>query len=841
MTVALERLCGRFHHVSMRMIATTPRRAGRDKKINNFSSRKVYHDDTKNNDKVNGLCKNENIDFLEYTVFFNPSAYYMPKKRDPPVQSHENECDIEDTSARFSFNPGLKQLQQQSHTKNTYTVSCSRSLSSVKSNFVDESYDMPDKNKVYKCEHNGKDDEINTYDSKEDPRAFQKLREEYKSLCYSRIKTCSISVQEGFLILQKVAMMKGNLDTRMIAEMFEKLSLVSSEQLVLIKSDTRFAMLCRYAVENIRLFTSLQLINILQAFLDVSFPPTHSMLNVFDTELCKRVWDLCTDEILLVADLWRYLGRPVQQYLDLVYCRVGLHWRELNLPQLVQLVYIIGESRRAPQPLMQNLEIIILKFINELNPEELGSLCLGFFKSKCGLSDQTMHKIADRAQTEIKKMSSYAIVNVMKMLRFSRMDHLGFLRSVGEVVPERASTLAVQGMMHIVLSCASLHYLDERIFESIAAEIPFKAAYCRSKDAAKLLWSFSSLCYQPSNAEVFFSTLTQSMRDKVSEFNKYPEHLLTGLLALAFSGHFPIDLISIALSPDFVKLASEASHMELKKDLFTIDGTVEVEVPEYSGPRLSWNLCSQVQEMLRESVSKDICHKPEILQAESLIQIMLGGPQYVKNHMILPHMRSSDLEIHFDASGSALAFNVTPSTSSCHEIDQRKNNKVLKMFGVHLTENLMSQLVGAKDCKINDSMVAAVEHGLKRVNCDSSENAMAASVEKKKHLQESILTDGLLESLLGSHNSKSALLSPSVQSDASNSGIKKLTVQVTNRNHFCYNSRNLLGFHTMKRRQLIRTGYTVVELPFWEWFPLLKRTRSEKLAYLHSKIYGALE
>lgn len=65
----------------------------------------------------------------------------------------------------------------------------------------------------------------------------------------------------------------------------------------------------------------------------------------------------------------------------------------------------------------------------------------------------------------------------------------------------------------------------------------------------------------------------------------------------------------------------------------------------------------------------------------------------------------------------------------------------------------------------------------------------------------------------------------------------RLALQVSNRNHFCYGSKRLLGLHCLKRRQLRLLGYVVVEIPFWEWFPLLKRTRSEKLSYLHYKVF----
>ncbi len=61
----------------------------------------------------------------------------------------------------------------------------------------------------------------------------------------------------------------------------------------------------------------------------------------------------------------------------------------------------------------------------------------------------------DRAVVEVEDMSDFGIVNVMKLMRFSYLDHLPWLEAMGSEVPRRAPHMEVQGLMHIVLACSA--------------------------------------------------------------------------------------------------------------------------------------------------------------------------------------------------------------------------------------------------------------------------------------------------------------------------------------------------------------------------------------------------
>lgn len=653
------------------------------------------------------------------------------------------------------------------------------------------------------------EEDVETFDSLEDPRVFLQLRPEYQLHSYNRSVTCQpLSVSEGELILHKVTVYQDNLQPQIIVDYICKLSSLPAEQHPVLLSSTSFALLCQLSVKNIHLFDAPDLISILKAFVSLGIPHSHSMLDVFETNFCHKVWEMSLDQLLLVADLWRYLGRRVPRFLKIFFSYLNLHWKDLSLSQLIHLIYIIGESRQAPQDLMQKLESLILKYIDLINLEEVGSVCLGFFKSSSSLSEFVMRKFGDLACADMQHLSSYALVNILKMFRFTHVDHVNFMKQFGQIAPQRIPSLGVQGVMHLTLACSALRFLDERVMNAVAASLPPRVAYCRSKDVAKILWSFGTLNYKPPNAEEFYSSLINEIHRKMLEFNRYPEHLLTCLLGLAFSEYFPVELIDFALSPGFVRLAQERSKFEVTKELCTLDGTVGIECPDYRGNRLSSQLQQEGSEMLWNLARKDMSSKPEFLEALFLLETMLGGPQYVKHHMILPHTRSSDLEVQLDVNMKPLPFN--REAIPIEDVAKLR----LKHVGVNLTDDLMNQLLKGK----------SRGHSQGEIESDSGQQPLKLEEETAKPVGSSLCNkvDGL-----AGLSPPTCLQAPQV----------KLAIQLTNRNQYCYGSRDLLGLHNMKRRQLNQLGYRVVELSHWEWLPLLKRTRLEKLAFLHEKVF----
>ncbi|NWR03356.1 FAKD5 protein, partial [Paradoxornis webbianus] len=727
----------------------------------------------------------------DYRVLYNPAAY---AKGRAGSQQHVDRDSSQDLGDMFA-GPGTAQAPQ------TFPTASSQAFLPIRSALPKAKSSTPLEQTTLATPHKeeAEKEKLEVHNSKEDPRVFQKGRPEYRSLsCDSAEPAHTLPAEEGDSILQSVAGCEGS--PGILTDHFLKLSRLPAERRAALPADPRFGALCHRAVTAIRLFSTPDLIQILKACVPLAVPASHPLLNACEAEFCRRAWDMGLEQLLLVADCWRCLERSVPSYLGILFSYANLHWQDLTLPQFVQLLYIIGEGRRPPADLAQKVESTILKHLDAFTLEELGAVCLGLFKSLSGISDHVMRKIADRVALQMEDMSTYALVNVLKMLRYTRMDHLPLMRELGKVIPARIPATNIQGIMHITLTYSSLHFFDEDVLAAVATSLPSKVSYCRSKDAAKFLWSFGCLDYEPPNEEEFYSSLIKQLHAKLHEFSKFPEHLLTALLGLAFVKRFPEELIDFALREEFVR-KTRGSKYELNKDLFTLGRSVEIECPTYRGSRLPPQLCQEYTEMVSSFAEREIYVRPEIVEATSLLESMLGGPEYVKSHMILPHTRSSDLEVRLATDGRPIPFNFKDPVAG----------KKLKGMGVSLTDDLMSLLLQGRAHHQSPTEVGN-EAGI-----PGQERGDAAGTP--------CLGGGALPA---GATSQAGRWQPREV---------RLALQVSNRNHFCYGSKRLLGLHCLKRRQLRLLGYVVVEIPFWEWFPLLKRTRSEKLSYLHYKVF----
>ncbi|XP_034042735.1 FAST kinase domain-containing protein 5, mitochondrial [Thalassophryne amazonica] len=762
------------------------------------------------------------------TLFLRlPKLRYVPclRKARSVYNKPENEI-VEQDGKRAT----LKHRETSSQGDNRLCSNPSLYLHPVRSSRTFQSHIADDDDESYTPQYqsNSKNTQPVPTDVKMQTRAFTRSRMEYASITLDlNERPPPIGWEQAEMWLQKVPVLKNTMKASDVCLILAELSCCDPDKLLLLKTDQRFITLIRYCFENLRRFTEIQLLDVLQSFVWLQLPSDHFILNVHENEISQRVNCMSLHQLLLAADLWRCIGRRVPQFLKHLYDSVNLYWENMGVSEFVHFLYIMGEGRHCPTDLIAPVEKVLMHHLEKLKPEEVGAICIGLFKSKSSLSMDAVTRLVDKAHSFVEEMSDFAMVNVLKYLRFTYLYHNDWMNAMMQEVPRRAQKMDVKGLMHVVLTCSALHYRNEHILRAVADNMMPLVPLCRSKDAGKLLWSFGTVRFIPPNPN-FYASLTDALRQRKDEFEQYPEHLLTGLLGLAFVSQFPEDLIALALSPAFVSLALNCAKLDLRKDFFTLDGTVALELPHWVGPRLNGELRAEVAEMLWKNAQSTVCQKEETLEAEFGLQELLGGKKFVMKRMILPHTRSIDLEVHLDSTGQPIPVNITGnkvtaspenslSKSSSPQDWERMNT------GVTLSDAFIAQLTNSKKVTGPQTPSLACQSVLlPRVDPDEDAKLFNSELD---------LAHGITHAL----TKQSGLRCDNYRAPV------KLAIQLSSRNHYCYHSQYLLGFHALKRRQLKLAGYRVVVLNYRDWLPLLRKSHAEKLAYLRKKVYGNLK
>ncbi|XP_068185765.1 FAST kinase domain-containing protein 5, mitochondrial [Antennarius striatus] len=750
----------------------------------------------------------------QYRPYYNPSSYYSVCHFTSSCNQAENDEDV----CLSTLTPSL--WQQGNH----YIVSCSRYLSTSSNRLLELPFNKDSEPPL------PSDSLINgnliPQNVKVDSRAFQRCRREYASITLD-LKQLPHPVEWHKVVplLEKVDLFKDKKKPSVISQLFVELSHLQPNMMSLLRFDQRFIRLLQYSVEHLGLFTNHQVLRVLRSLVWLDLPSDHGVFGLYEAELCCRVDHMSLHQLLLAADLCRCIGMQVPQFLQSLYPAIRLYLGKMNVSELVQLLYIMGEGRWCPEDLRGPVEDLLMNHLDKLYPEEVGTVCLGLFKSQTPISDHAVTCIVQKACSYVGDMSDFAIANILKYMRFSHVYHEMWLENMAQEVPRRAPGMGIKGLMHVALACSSLHFKNDQILLAIAERVPFLAQQCRSKDSSKMLWAFGTLGFLPVQNPSFYPSLIEALRQRKVEFQKYPQHLLSGLLGLIFVSQFPEDLIALALNPDFVRVALKSSHLDLRKDYLTLDEAVALELPQWTGPRLSCKLREEVAEKLWIYAKSDVCLKPEVREAESLLQDLLGGEEFVCKRMILPHTRTIDLEVHLDASGQPIPVNPASNTD-IKSLQERPSKVHFRQewngmnVGVTLTDELFARLTTRNATKTFSS---PVQHAhVPTLDPDEGGSQIKTRL---------------------SHSNEKETVTRSICLDSAHQDSKspvKLAIQVSNRNHYLYHSQQLLGLHSMKRRHLKLAGYRVVELCYWEWFPLLRESKMKKLEYLHRKIYDSL-
>ncbi|XP_072167550.1 FAST kinase domain-containing protein 5, mitochondrial-like [Diadema setosum] len=685
--------------------------------------------------------------------------------------------------------------------------------------------------------------ELESFHSKHTPRLFYLEREEYKHMasCLPRndselVTTCDSLSGEEFL--DRIGTDKNSyFPVPYFIDGIQSLAQRSDEALISLNNDARFLRLCTIIRVICPKMSHEELVLVLMFLARVQVRTRVEALPALYEECRKRTESSTLRQQLLLVDAWRMIGLPVPRFSSEVFARCERHVPAMNTPELVQLIYLIGENRGAPKNVEKKSVHMLSDHFSSMTLTEVGAVCTGLFKSNTSPStEDLMMQISDLVcSSDIQTVHSFFVVGILKHFRRQYYGYQHFFQYVANAVTPLLKWYPVMSCMQILLTYATMHICHAQLCNEIAEQIIQKADQWRSKDTTKVLWSYGTLQFLPESPQFLPTVLGQHLRLH-DDMQEYPMNLVSSLLSLAYLQLFPWELIDRLYSKEFMDTVidyMDKSGVDLRRDLLLLDRSLEIECPEYDGNRLDESLLlrSDISSEIVPSIGQQLTNRSEVRFIAGLVRAAVGTKEHYRIHSILPHFNTLDIEVRLDEKNRPIVFN-TPSLrfggNSKEDLSQFPNART-KANGqkgknaVSLSSNLIADLTqqGTVQC-------AAAPRSMNIVQGTNPKELGAGGAKNGQR-------DGLRKGYLT--NIERILQKPVAAPTPS--GEKWLAIVVWARNHSHYGGSKLLGQHAMKRRQLELLGYHVIDVSFREWSTLFKsRDQLSNVKFMRNKIFN---
>ena len=207
---------------------------------------------------------------------------------------------------------------------------------------------------------------------------------------------------------------------------------------------------------------------------------------------------------------------------------------------------------------MERIENFLVDNILDMTGCQVGLICHAFFSSNMSLrSYPLMNKMADIVLTDLPRMKSYLVANVLKVFRHANFSNSAFYEKLGDADILRKESY-VSTIIHFVTTYSAMRFVHDGLYESAAQKLSQclrnnqNHAPIRMKDFTKFLWAYATL-QRPVPETILEAAVECARRDR-SLWRKYPETFIECLVSLVMNGVYPEDLINYALSRHFLRL-----------------------------------------------------------------------------------------------------------------------------------------------------------------------------------------------------------------------------------------------------------------------------------------------
>ncbi|KAL6103665.1 fastk [Pungitius sinensis] len=643
-----------------------------------------------------------------------------------------------------------------------------------------------------------------------------------------------------------------------------------------------FHSLCSAIVNDCPKFDNFSIVNCLYAVAALGLSSDSQVVQVLEAESQSRLNQFNQKDVSMVFSSSMKLHMGSQHPLTEA-CLAGL---EKNL-----------ERERHPQTLFLLLSYYRLKW-RLLQPQEpkdppnseqllanrkILRLVKHTLASVSGVRDQEMALLDEMLAACVREASNKSLELIFSSHLFYQNRQERFISSLAEELPKKVESITPYTMALIAKYVARHRLRETRLLDTIADFVVKKAEYLDSKVIQKLVFPFSRMSYRPSNQQQFFSRLEEVVELKALSSPLATVNILMSLFQL---GHFPGPVLHCVFSPAFISNVTNSPYAVIvRRYLSLLDAAVELEYPEYSGPRLheAHKVLMFDHALTADEVNRKYSYKG--LVAEALRQLV--GEQNYKQDEVLAPGYNTDFLLWMDSSGRVLPIRtgILPESKTADDAVTVVTAEFQKLSPFVVLQEGPDQL-----CQVGGAIEPTVARGrpgtgggpyepyyvpaadfysslAKEHSLESQDSSTLSSPPSDgppggaQGPAEATAPDSLFQFSIGKiledeagragdlagfyegglyPEGQGAEGGPPPHRPATDAPpmdqrhIRRVIMSVNDKWHYCHNSEVLVGSRAMRDRHLRLLGYVILQLPY----PELEKLNGieEVKQYLHQKL-----
>ncbi|NP_001135929.1 FAST kinase domains 5-like [Nasonia vitripennis] len=387
-----------------------------------------------------------------------------------------------------------------------------------------------------------------------------------------------------------------------------------------------------------------------------SDPALRNFWQALDAECVRRLANWSIDEIFLMNDLWFKSRCPrFSNFITKSLTQVNTY--KMTPTNLVQYAYLLKINNKVLLDL-SSFEHNVEKCIHQLSIEELGVISMAFFKYEAIIkSKYLLITLMQKLQQNLHTVSDISLSAILKILRNSiDLQIVEQFDILQQALVSRIPQCTLLSLTHIAhMQARTLIYNDE-LTSLILKRYKQEIKEARLKDIERILFTLYIFNYNPKTTNFYVAAQNELSRpERADEINQFPKSLIYSVLYMLQVNYYPENLLKFVMEPRFLNKLCDNNIHKLDREYLVLDYCIELEHPEYVGPRLRKDINHFLLKRFGSLRKTPMSENQRVNQYSKIMtdvvhicRNLLGSESAVHVDTLLPHFSRTDVILCYD-------------------------------------------------------------------------------------------------------------------------------------------------------------------------------------------------